>query len=618
MSGMDRVGAAGKVLLSLLGASWRFDYRRPPSGRAGRRRGHPVLFSFWHGLQLPLIYTYRNEGVTVLVSRHRDGEYVARILEAMGFHTVRGSTTRGGAEAMRELAGLLMHGADCAISPDGPKGPAGRARPGFAHISRLSRRAVVPMAVSAWPRIRLRSWDRFMLALPFARMVVVEGRPLKPPSRSDDPAEATSTLENAMRASTAYADFLAMPSSRLFSGLASFAGSLLSVPASVALAARPAREREERRGRIQPTRTSPVIMHGSSLGEVSGLLPLAAVLRDEGVPVHLTCFTPTARDSLSRSGFPCSFVPLDCPSWVGRFFGSLRPRALVLAETEIWPNLIGTALDMSIPCVSVNASLSGKSLRRLRVLSGSSTGRMLSCFSAILAKTGGDAARLRKLGVDPGLIRVAGDSKALCDSGDPPPGWRSYLPAGARILVAGSTREGEELPVVAAARDAGLFPVIAPRHLARLDEIVAELAGAGFATARWSAGPGSATGADCLLVDTMGLLARLYGLADVAFVGGTIAPFGGHNILEPLRRGVPVVVGESTDGIREVVDRGRAIGAVVSVPANGLEEAFRSVILSRPAAEEMKSLGNSEGRMVLESFKKAMRTAGVVRGRGPA
>ncbi|NLP06215.1 DUF374 domain-containing protein, partial [Candidatus Fermentibacteria bacterium] len=79
--------------MTLLGLSWRIEYLRPPGGRSGRPRGRPVLYSFWHGRQLPLIFTHRREGVTVLVSSHRDGEYVARVLEAMGFPTIRGSTT---------------------------------------------------------------------------------------------------------------------------------------------------------------------------------------------------------------------------------------------------------------------------------------------------------------------------------------------------------------------------------------------------------------------------------------------------------------------------------------------------------------------------------------------
>lgn len=607
-------GSAGRILVTLLGASWRFDYRRPSAGRAGRRRGHPVLFSFWHGRQLPLVFTHRYEGATVMISSHRDGEYAARVLEAMGFHTARGSTSRGGVEALREMAGLLRRGGDCAMTPDGPRGPAEKAKQGLAHISRLSRKPVVALGVSGWPRKRFRSWDRFVLPLPFARIVVVEGRPVGPPARGGGAEAATAMLEGEMRRVTAFADYLASPSSRLASGLVQAAGSALAAPASIALLARPKRERMERRGMVRERDDHPVVLHGSSLGEVSGLIPLAEALVGAGVPVHLTCFTPAARLHLSRHDLPCSHIPLDCPPWVDRFLQNTRPRALVLAETEIWPNLIAAALERSIPCVSVNASLSERSLRRFRAISGASAGRLLSCFSAILARTDDDARRLLRLGVSPGLVRIAGDSKSLCDCGDPPPEWRSYIPPGVRVLVAGSTREGEELPVVRAAIAAGLFPIVAPRHPGRIASVESELGGEGIATSRWSAGPAASQATGCLIVDSHGLLSRLYGLADVAFVGGTLAPLGGHNILEPLRRGIPVVVGESFESIRVVVEEGKAIGAVAVAPPGGLEAAFSTMLLDRPEPAVLIALGNSMGRNVLDAFMRAMEEACVFAG----
>jgi 3-deoxy-D-manno-octulosonic-acid transferase len=536
----------------------------------------------------------------------------------MGFRTSRGSTSRGGMQALREMAGLLRRGGDCALTPDGPRGPAEKAKQGLAHISRLSQKPVVALGVSGWPRLRFRSWDGFMLPLPFARLVVVEGRPVGPPVRDGGAVAATAMLEAEMRRVTAFADYLASPSSRLASGLVMAAGSALAIPASIALLARPKLERMERRGTVQKRDDHPVVLHGSSLGEISGLIPLAEALIGEGVPVHLTCFTPAARLHLSRHDIPCSHIPLDCPAWVDRFFQNTRPRALVLAETEIWPNLITAALERSIPCVSVNSSLSERSLRRFRAFSGATAGRLLSCFCAILARTEDDARRLLRLGVSPDLVKFAGDSKSLCDCGDPPLEWRSYIPPGVRVLVAGSTREGEELPVARAAIAAGLFPVIAPRHTGRVASVESQLGGEGISTSRWSEGPAASQAKSCLIVDSHGLLSRLYGLADVAFVGGTLAPLGGHNILEPLRRGVPVVVGESFESIRAVVEEGRALGAVASASAAGLEAAFSKMLLDGPGPAVLLALGNSLGRNVLDAFMRAMDEAGVFARRGRA
>jgi len=602
-------GGAGRLLVTLLGVSWRFDYRRPRGGRAGRVRGRPVLFSFWHGRQFPLIFTHRREGVTVLVSIHRDGEYVARVLESMGFRTVRGSTTRGGGEALRRLAAVLGSGNDAAITPDGPRGPAGRAKRGMGYLSRLAGRSVVPMGASAWPSIRFRSWDRFVVPLPFARLVVVEGRPSKAGSGSDADS-AVSLFEAELDRVTSLADYLALPVSRAFSGCASTAGAVLAPLASAILLTRPRLERSERRGIVARRTDSPVVLHGSSMGEVSGLLPLAEHLRSHGVPVHMTCSTPTARSLLEASGFPSSFVALDCPSWVGRFLESVSPSALVLSEAEIWPNLIGTALERSVPCISVNARLSERSLRRFVALTGPSAGRLLSCFCAILARTAEDAARLERLGVRDSLIRVVGDSKALADAGEPPCEWRERLPAGGRFMVAGSTREGEELPVCLAAIEAGLHPVIAPRHLERVASVAAALRRAGVEVTLWSTGVAAEPGRSCTLVDSMGFLARLYGLAEVAFVGGTLAPLGGHNILEPLKRGVPVVVGESTASIRRTVEMGVAAGAVTVSPQDLLASAFASAAERRPDPAVLRELGRAEGRTVLGAFTDALRRAG--------
>ncbi len=600
---------AGRILVTLLGSSWRIDYRRSRAGRSGRSRGLPVLFAFWHGRQLPLIYTHRGEGITVLVSMHRDGGYVAGILESMGFATVRGSTTRGGAGALRRMAAVLRRGADCAITPDGPRGPAGRTGPGIHHISRLGRRAVVPIATSGSPSIVLRSWDRFRIPLPFCRMVVVEGRPVVPP-RGSDPESAVAFLQAEMDRVTRFADFLSSPSGRALEALAGMAGRMAGALAAPILALRPARESRERRGHHSPDGRRPVWLHGSSLGEVSGLLPLASWLGERGLPSYLTCSTPAGRGAIERSGLPGGFAPLDDPSAVGRFLDRIEPSALVLSETEIWPNTIIGALERSIPCMSVNARLSGGSLARYRAIAGPAAGRLVSCFCAVLCRSDADRERFESLGADPGILETAGDSKSLNDPGDPPVEWRSLLPPETRVVVAGSTRPGEEVPVVRAAREAGLFPVLAPRHLGRMAEIEALLAAEGLRTARWSSGL-PAGSADVLIVDVHGVLSRLYGLGEIAFVGGTLAPFGGHNILEPLLRGVPVAVGPSFESFADEVGAGVRLGVVGVAREEGLAECFRRLSGSRAPEGSARELGRSRGLRLLERFGAALERAGI-------
>ena len=354
----------------------------------------------------------------------------------------------------------------------------------------------------------------------------------------------------------------------------------------------------------------PVWMHGSSAGEVNGLLPLALHLRGRGLPVHLTCFTPAGMEAVERSGMQGSFLPLDDPDWVGRFLRAVSPGALVLAETEIWPNLLLRTLLASIPCICVNARLSAGSLRGYRLLAGGCTGRLLSCFCAVLCRTEADARRFRTLGVDPSIIEVTGDTKALSDPGDPPAEWRERLSGCGPVLVAGSTRPGEEEVVAPAAREAGLYPVIAPRHLERLGEVEAAMRNLGFRTARWSE-PGPPPDAGCMIVDVRGILSRLYGCASVAFVGGTIAPFGGHNILEPLLRGVPTVVGPDHGSFDREVAEGVANGAMAVSGRDGLAGVLGRMMNCGVDPSVIRDLGLSPGRAALGRFDEALHRAGV-------
>ena len=562
MNVMDLSERLGKIFTTLLGRSWRILYTGPPGRlRRGRVRGMHVLFSFWHGRQFPLIFTHRYEGITVLVSMNRDGQYVTNILHGMGFPTVRGSTSRGGLQAVRSMSRILRSGVDCAITPDGPRGPAGVPKPGLERIARLGKVPVVPMGTSGWPAVRMNSWDGFLLALPFARMTVTEGRPLYPGIRGSHERFLQRVRAETDRV-TAVADLLASPAARALAFAFRLAGRLLAVPAFLALLARPHPERRERRGLVAATAIRPVWMHGSSMGEIRGLIPLAGHLESCGIPVHFTCFTPSGRRLLEEGGYEGGFLPLDSPGWVDRFLGRLKPRALVLSETELWPNLLHAVAVAGIPSVMVNARLSERSTRWYMAVRALSR-RLLPCFSAILCRTGDDAGRFVSLGAPAGIVRVSGDSKHLTGVPDPDPIWRERLTeSGRMVLVAGSTREGEELTILEACRDSGWLPVIAPRHLDRLGEVTSLARRTGLEPVAWSSlfsdGPSGTYGA--VVLDVHGILPAVYGAGDAAFVGGTIAPIGGHNVLEPLKHGIPVLVGEHHGNFAAEVERAAGMG----------------------------------------------------------
>jgi lysophospholipid acyltransferase (LPLAT)-like uncharacterized protein len=168
----------GTWFLRLLAMTWRIRVVNPEAGSFGRREPRSRVFLLWHGELLPLLWQHRREKIAVLISSHRDGEIVARVAEALGFRTIRGSTSRGAARALMGLVRELEEGAEVAVTPDGPRGPA-HVFAGGALVA--AQRTGVPMvlirahAERAW---RLRSWDRFLIPKPFARVSIAYADPV--------------------------------------------------------------------------------------------------------------------------------------------------------------------------------------------------------------------------------------------------------------------------------------------------------------------------------------------------------------------------------------------------------------------------------------------------------
>jgi lysophospholipid acyltransferase (LPLAT)-like uncharacterized protein len=169
----------GRGFLQLLGHSWRMRVVNGERVEMLRKNGSAFIFAIWHGHLLPGLWHHREEGVTVLISEHRDGEIVARAAESLGYGLIRGSTTRGGGRALISLVRELRAGHEIAITPDGPRGPAGKFAPGALVAAQRSHAFILPVAVSASRSWHLKSWDRFMIPKPFARVTIAYGVPTK-------------------------------------------------------------------------------------------------------------------------------------------------------------------------------------------------------------------------------------------------------------------------------------------------------------------------------------------------------------------------------------------------------------------------------------------------------
>jgi lysophospholipid acyltransferase (LPLAT)-like uncharacterized protein len=169
----------GRAFLRLLGASWRFSVINGEHVDSLRKSGRPFIFALWHGHLLPLLWYHRDEGVMVLISEHRDGELVAQAAKSLGYGLIRGSSTRGADRALISLVRELEAGHEIAITPDGPRGPAQKFAAGALVAAQRSDSFILPVAMSASRSWRLRSWDRFMVPKPFARVTVAYGPPTK-------------------------------------------------------------------------------------------------------------------------------------------------------------------------------------------------------------------------------------------------------------------------------------------------------------------------------------------------------------------------------------------------------------------------------------------------------
>jgi lysophospholipid acyltransferase (LPLAT)-like uncharacterized protein len=169
----------GVAILRLLAATWRYRVRNAEAVTSLRRGRTPFLWSLWHGEMLPVLWLHRDQAVRVLISEHRDGEIIARVAHALGYGTLRGSSSRGGARALLEIVREIESGREIAITPDGPRGPAHRVAPGILAAAQRTGAPIIGVRATAGRVWRLRSWDGFMIPKTFTTVTVTYGGPLR-------------------------------------------------------------------------------------------------------------------------------------------------------------------------------------------------------------------------------------------------------------------------------------------------------------------------------------------------------------------------------------------------------------------------------------------------------
>lgn len=341
-------------------------------------------------------------------------------------------------------------------------------------------------------------------------------------------------------------------------------------------------------------------VHAVSVGESIAAAPLIRALleRHPELPITVTCMTPTGSErirALFGERVQHCYLPYDLPWAAARFLDRLRPRLAVIMETELWPNHIHQCARRGIPTVLANARLSEKSARGYARFAGL-TRPMLAEMSWIAVQTEAEAERFRQLGARPERVSVTGSIKfdLTVDPELKPRAQALRASWGADkrpVWIAASTHAGEDEIVIAAHRQLlaeksdGLL-ILVPRHPERFDSVHVLCQRAGFRTVRRSSRQPVTAGDQVLLGDTMGELLFLYALADVAFVGGSLVPSGGHNLLEPAALGLPVLSGPHLFNFLEIAGQLQEAGACLVVSddealARELRELFGGTVLRR-------------------------------------
>ena len=303
------------------------------------------------------------------------------------------------------------------------------------------------------------------------------------------------------------------------------------------------------------------------------------------------------------------YLPVDFPAFVRRALSLVRPKALVLVECELWPNLIRQARHGGIPVILINGRISDHSYSgysKLRVF----TRPLLAQVNLFCVQSEDDRQKLASLGADPARLNVVGSAKydMTADNGDGEEKARAALRAAGiaadrLILLGGSTWSGEEEILLDVFKDLRaafdkLVLVLVPRHAERRDKVLSAIAARGLSVVRRTELKPGLPAPDVLLVDTTGELRGFYSCANVIFVGKSLCEHGGQNIIEPALCGKPIIVGPNMENFAVVTRDFLMAGAMVQVPdAAGLRDAIRR-LLSDPAGRA--SMGDKARRLVGE------------------
>lgn len=314
------------------------------------------------------------------------------------------------------------------------------------------------------------------------------------------------------------------------------------------------RQRIAERFALKPLKTADLWLHAVSLGEVVAATPLIEAFLEKGWQVLVTTMTPTGSERLQKHfglRIAHQYIPYDIPWLMQRFYRQVQPRMALIMETELWPNMIHFAAAAKIPLYLLNARLSDRSLRQYQKVAFFFH-PLLEKFSGIFAQSQEDARRFIALGAAEkclqalGNLKFDGQMQASCAEKLSP--LKKRWSEARSVFIAASTHNDEEAQILSTlkalqAAIPDILLVIAPRHPERFQEVFQLSLNAGFNTQLRSKEEALSPEMQVLVLDSLGELSGFYSLCDYAFVGGSLIPVGGHNVLEPVAAGIPVFTG---------------------------------------------------------------------------
>lgn len=583
---------AAWLYLYWVGISSRIIWRNLEIRKSLEKEEKNFIYAFWHGRQFFIPWAYRNLGFYCLVSKSKDGEYISQVIHLFGLGTIRGSSSRGAAQALKELSHALKEGKTIGLTPDGPRGPQREVAPGILYIAQKTSKPILPLTYSAKYKIIFKGWDNYWIPLPFNTLVIDYGKPIYIGPK-DDLKEKGDTLKKELDRMTQEADHYWNDSSRekiyyflynifLKMGLPFILlGFLLKQPRRffsqffVGIGMRAGSLHKA----IKQELKFPVWIHAASLGECRAAAPFIRTLKEQfpNLNILFTSNTLTGLEEAKKLelGDSVSFAPLDFPFILKRFFNAAQPKIFFMVESEIWPNRLRLLKKLGVKICLINGRISEKSTRKY-LLSKSFSEIVLGKIDSFCVRETKDFERFQSLGIPKEKILITGNLKLdyfyfqqLTGIGIKSEEKNPLTPTDI-VWTAASTRRGEEKIIIKTYLSlTHEFPhlklILAPRHLEEVENIRHLLISNRLSFCLRNEFKNLNSKVSVIIWNTYGDLNLAYQWSQLVFMGGSFVPIGGHNPIEPSYFGKPVLFGPHMENFSEVVHLLKKSGGALEV-----------------------------------------------------